>query len=318
MDLGSIGIGIGVVIAIIIVGALVYIGLRENDDRDPLYDRLAELGEREMPQSLEEVELSLSFQDRVLIPLLKRIAEITRRFTPEKQIEETRKLLEMAGMSGQMEPHVFLTIRAIAAIFLLAAAFFVFFASGSSFFGPTMRMGMTVGAGVLGFVLPVMWLQSKISKRQLEIIRALPDAMDLLVICVEAGLGFDAAMGKVYEKWDNDLALAFGRVLREIQLGKLRREAMKDMATRLDVPDLTSFVAAIVQAESLGVSMAQILRVQSDQMRVKRRQRAEEIAQAAPVKMMIPMVLLIFPSIWIVLLGPAMINVWQSGALSAF
>ncbi|HLY27534.1 MAG TPA: type II secretion system F family protein, partial [Aggregatilineales bacterium] len=129
----------------------------------------------------------------------------------------------------------------------------------------------------------------------------------LLTICVEAGLGFDAAMGKVYEKWDNDLAVAFGRVLQEIQLGKMRRDALRAMSEGMDVPDVTSFTAAIIQADQLGVSISKILRVQSDQMRVKRRQRAQEKAQQAPVKMIFPMVLLIFPSIWIVLLGPSIL-----------
>jgi tight adherence protein C len=123
------------------------------------------------------------------------------------------------------------------------------------------------------------------------------------------------AMGKVYEKWENELALAFGRVLREIQLGKLRREALRDMSTRMDVPDVNSFVAAIIQADQLGVSMAKILRIQSDLMRTKRRQRAQEKAHQAPIKMLIPMVFLIFPSIWIVLLGPAVLRVMASGLL---
>jgi tight adherence protein C len=116
-------------------------------------------------------------------------------------------------------------------------------------------------------------------------------------------------MGKVYEKWDNDLALAFGRVLKEVQLGKLRREALRDLAERVDVPDFNAFTAAIIQADQLGVSMGNILRVQADQMRIKRRQRAQEKAQQAPVKIMVPLVFLIFPSIWIVLLGPAAISV---------
>ena len=138
--------------------------------------------------------------------------------------------------------------------------------------------------------------------------------LPLLTICVEAGLGFDAAMGRVHEKWENELAFVFGRVLREMQLGKLRRDSLRDMADRVGIPEMTSFVAAIIQADQLGVSMATILRVQSDQMRVKRRQRAQEKAQQAPVKMMIPMVLLIFPSIWIVLMGPSLILVMESGA----
>jgi tight adherence protein C len=164
----------------------------------------------------------------------------------------------------------------------------------------------------------VLQLQSQIHRRQDAIVKNLPDALDLLTICVEAGLGFEQAMGKVYEKWDNDLAMAFGRVLQEIQLGKRRGEALRDMANRMDVPDVTSFVAALVQAEQLGVSIAKILRIQSDQMRVKRRQRAQEKAQQAPVKMMIPMVLLIFPSIWIVLLGPSIIILLETGVVGNF
>jgi tight adherence protein C len=191
----------------------------------------------------------------------------------------------------------------IAFVFLAFMVFFVF--SGSTPGGQGLLY--LLGAGGLGFLIPELMVRSKISRRQTEIQKALPDALDLLVICVEAGLGFDMAMGKVYEKWDNDLAVAFGRVLREIQLGKLRRDALRDMANRMNVPDVTSFTAAIIQADQLGVSMGRILRVQSDQMRVKRRQRAQEKAHQAPVKMMIPMVFLIFPSIWIVLLGPSAI-----------
>lgn len=145
----------------------------------------------------------------------------------------------------------------------------------------------------------------------------MPDALDLLTICVEAGLGFDGAMSKVNEKWDNELSLAFGRVLREIQLGKLRREALRDMAERVGIAEMTSFVAAIVQSEQLGVSMARVLRIQADQMRVKRRQLAEEEAQKAPIKMLFPMGILIFPSILIILLGPAAIMLMQS-ALGEF
>jgi tight adherence protein C len=130
---------------------------------------------------------------------------------------------------------------------------------------------------------------------------------------VEAGLGFDAAMGKVYEKWDNEIAIVFGRIIQEIQLGKSRRDSMRDMARRIDVPDFSNFSSAIIQADQLGVSIGKILRIQSDQMRIKRRQRAQEKAQQAPVKMMIPMTFFIFPSIWIVLLGPSIIVVMNTG-----
>ena len=146
----------------------------------------------------------------------------------------------------------------------------------------------------------------------------MPDALDLLTICVEAGLGFDGAMQKVYEKWDNELSLAFGRVLKEIQLGKLRREALRDMSDRMGVGEMTSFVAAVTQSEQLGVSMAKVLRIQSDQMRIKRRQLAEEEAHKAPIKMLIPMAILIFPSICIVLMTPAVLMLLRSALKSVF
>ncbi len=305
--------GILIIVVLIIIAGLVYIGLRDDRSRDPLQERLAQFGERELPESLEEIELSLPFKDRVLIPILRKIADVTTRFTPEKQLEQTRHQIELAGMAGSLEPTTFFAMRIGATIGLGLIAFLVFFVLSPK--RDPNALIYTVGGAALGYFFPVLWLSSKISKRQDNILKALPDALDLLTICVEAGLGFDQAMGKVYEKWENDLAIAFGRVLREIQLGKVRREALRDMSDRMDVPDVTSFIAAVIQADQLGVSMTKILRVQSDQMRVKRRQRAQEKAHQAPVKMMIPMVLLIFPSLWIVLLGPAVIFLLHSGAL---
>jgi tight adherence protein C len=179
-------------------------------------------------------------------------------------------------------------------------------------------VGGTALFTVLGFVLPGLWLGGKIRSRKTNVIKALPDALDLLTICVEAGLGFDQAMQKVSEKWDNELSRTFGRVLHEIRLGKTRREALRDAAQRLDVGDITSFVAAVIQSEQLGVSIAKVLRIQSDQMRVRRRQRAEEKAHQAPVKMLFPMVFLIFPAIWVVLLGPAILQVMSTNLSGAF
>ncbi len=301
-----------VIVGAIVFGGLVYVGMKEDRGRDPLQERLAEYDDKELPQSLEEIELSLSFRDRVLLPLMKRLAQLTTKFTPQKQLEDARHQLELAGMN--MDPASFFAMRVIVTIAFGLGAFFVFFI-GSKSVSPGNGLLYTFGATALGYYFPSLWLKSKITRRQDNIWKALPDALDLLVICVEAGLGFDMAMGKVYEKWENDLAIAFGRVLREIQLGKLRRDALRDMANRMDVPDVTAFVAAIIQADQLGVSMSKILRVQSDQMRVKRRQRAQEKAHQAPVKMMLPMVFLIFPSLWIVLLGPSVIILLNSAAV---
>jgi len=299
--------GILLIIAagVFILGGLLYVGMKENIGADPLQARLAEYADREMPSSLEELEMSLSFRDRILVPIFKKLAEILTRFTPEQQLETTRKQLELAGKAHTTDARTFFGTRILMTMLFGGGAFFLFFIATSQ--TPINKIGLTIGGALLGYYLPALQLKSQIEKRQHNIVKALPDALDLLTICVEAGLGFDAAMGKVYEKWDNDLSIAFGRVIQEIQLGKIRREALRDMASRMDVPDVTSFTAAIIQADQLGVSISKILRVQSDQMRVKRRQRAQEKAQQAPVKMMIPMVLLIFPSIWIVLLGPSII-----------
>jgi tight adherence protein C len=306
-------------IALIVIGlgglgllaGLVWVGLRENKGGDPLQDRLAEFAEREMPGSLEELEMSMGFKDRVLLPLFKTLANRLSRLTPESQIESARRKIELAGKAQTMDPRTFFGTRIMLTVLLGVGGGFVFFVTLK--LDTLTAVGLTALVAYLGYYMPESQLKSQIKKRQERIIRALPDALDLLTICVEAGLGFDQAMGKVYEKWDNDLAQAFGRVIQEIAYGKMRREALRDMAYSMDVPDVTSFTAAIIQADQLGVSIGKILRIQSDQMRVKRRQRAQEKAHQAPVKMMIPMVFLIFPSIWLVLLGPSLIIILQGG-----
>ncbi|MCC7449416.1 MAG: type II secretion system F family protein [Anaerolineae bacterium] len=305
-----IGIIIMIGAGVSILGGLIYVGFRDNANQDPLQARLAEYGDRELPASLEDLELSLSFRDRVLVPMFKMLANMVTKFTPEQQIESTRKQLELAGKAQTTDARTFFGTRIMLTVLLGGGAFFLFFFVSKQ--TPLNAILLTVGGAALGYFLPALQLRGQISRRQNNIVKALPDALDLLTICVEAGLGFDSAMGKVYEKWDNELSQAFGRVLQEIQLGKMRRESLRDMAARMEVPDVTSFTAAIIQADQLGVSISKILRIQADQMRVKRRQRAQEKAQQAPVKMLIPMVFLIFPSIWIVLLGPAIILLRQN------
>lgn len=300
-----------VIVVIVVVAGLVIVGMREESGEDPLEKRLAEYGDRELPASLEELELSLSTRERVIIPMYKALARFAVRFTPENQIESIRRQLELAGKSQSVEPATFFGQRIALMLILGVGAFLLLFLVTK--WGPVKGFLGTIGGAVLGYYLPILQLKGQISRRQENIVKSLPNALDLLTICVEAGLGFEQAMGKVYEKWDDDLAIAFGRVLQEIQLGKRRSDALRDMSRRMDVPDVTSFVAALIQAEQLGVSIAKILRIQSDQMRVKRRQRAQEKAHQAPVKMMIPMVLLIFPSIWIVLLGPSVIILLEAG-----
>ncbi|MGQ9850212.1 MAG: type II secretion system F family protein [Aggregatilineaceae bacterium] len=303
-------------LAVILLGGLVVVGYSDRTDTDPLEKRLAQYGDREVPASLEEIELSLSTRERVIIPMYRALARFATKFTPEQQMESVRRQIELAGKSQSMEPAVFFGQRIALTIAMGVGAFVLFFFFTN--WGAVKGTLGTVGGALLGYYLPLLQLKSQISRRKDAIVRALPDALDLLTICVEAGLSFEQAMGKVYEKWDNDIASAFGRVLQEIQLGKRRSDALRDMSNRMDVPDVTTFVAALIQAEQLGVSIAKVLRIQADQMRVKRRQRAQEKAQQAPVKMIVPMVFLIFPSIWIVLLGPAVVILLESGVLGSF
>ena len=303
-------LGIGLVVAIGLAVVLILIGLSARDPREALQARLAEYSAREQAATLEEIELSLPFSERVIAPLVRSMAEFVKRFTPERTLEATRHKLDLAGNPQNWSASEFFGVRMLAAIVLAALIFVVLWITNAEI---GMRLLMTIVFALLGFFLPALLLGRRIRSRQSSIVKSLPDALDLLTVCVEAGLGFDQAMKKVSEKWDNELSRAFTRVLQEIQLGRMRREAMRDMANRMEVSEVTSFVAAIIQAEILGVSMTKILRIQSDQMRIRRRQRAEEKAHQASIKMIIPMVFLIFPSIWVVLLGPAILQVMQAG-----
>jgi tight adherence protein C len=303
-----------VIVLVIIIGAalVVVAGVKKSKNltEDPLAERLAEYSQRGESVSLEQIELAQPFSERVIMPFMRRLGEVSTRFTPQNVLEQTRKKLELAGNPGRMDASSFMILHFVAAVFLGGLIFVISLFSHT--FTLPIKILLIAVFTVLGYFLPDLLLKSRIDSRQKSVRRAMPDALDLLTICVEAGLGFDAAMSKVHEKWDNDLAMAFGRVIREIQLGKLRRDALRDMAERLGIAEMTSFVAAVVQSEMLGVSMAKVLRIQSDQMRVRRRQYAEEQAHKAPIKMIFPMGLLIFPALMIVLLTPAALRLMGS------
>jgi tight adherence protein C len=285
---------------------------RNKEEGDPIMARLAEATERgEALKSLEQIELQQPFAQRVIVPFLQRVGELSTSFTPQKVLQETSKKLEIAGNPGRIDAATFLASRFIVAFVFGGILLMVgLFAPNRWPLAQTFLI-VTVFT-LLGFFFPQLWLQTKINARQRDIRKAMPDALDLLTICVEAGLGFEAAMSKVSEKWETELSLALLRAIREIQLGKSRRDAMRDMAERIGIPEMTSFVAAIIQSEILGVSLSKVLRIQSDQMRVKRRQHAEEQAHQAPVKMILPLAFLIFPSIFIILLTPAGIQLSKS------
>lgn len=307
-----IGIAIGILLLLLIIGVVIagmqVASREEENETDPVLVRLAELSQAGMVSSLEEVELQQPFRERVILPMLKRIGELSLRFTPQNVRQNTEVRLEMAGRPYRLDATTFLALRfVIPSVFI---GFFLFLFSIAPAPPPLGRRLLILSmSGIVGFIFPELWLRSQISRRQHEIRKAMPDALDLLTICVEAGLGFEAAMSKVAEKWQTALGYEFLRVIREVQLGVPRREALRNMAQRVGIPEMNSFVSAIIQSETLGASLAKVLRIQAEQMRIQRRQRAEEEANKAPIKMTIPMVFLIFPSIFIVLLTPAAIQI---------
>jgi len=303
---------LGVLILIAII--LVIIGIRHPypTSDEQLFERLDDFSISEGQVNLEKLEMTLPFTERVIYPIARKLGEFTMRFTPQNWMNTTTKKLELAGRSSKMDATLFITIEFVIAAVVGVCSFLLM-----RFFGNNLPLGriflLTVVLTILGFFMPQYQLSRTITKRQKEIRKGMPDALDLLTICVEAGLSFDGAMAKVADKWDNEISQAFARVIQEIQLGKLRREALRDMQENVGVSEMTSFVAALIQSEQLGVSMAKVLRVQADQMRVRRRQLAEEEAHKAPIKMLIPMAFLMFPSILIILLTPAILQIMQSG-----
>ena len=283
--------------------------LLRRAEEDPLGRRMNEFAAREEAVSIEEIELSLPISDRIFVPLLRGGGEFITRFAPQSTLERTTRQLELAGSPRNISAAEFWAIRGLLA-FLLGLLALLLMSRFEVSAGRTVIYTLLF-AGV-GFYLPQLWLRTAIQRRQQAIVKKLPDALDLMTICVDAGLTFDGAMARVNEKWDDPLSQEFGRVIYEMQLGKSRRQALRDMVERMEVPDVTSFVASILQADQLGVSIGKILRIQSEQMRVRRRQRAEQAAQQAPIKMLFPLVFLIFPAMFIVLLGPAALQTYRA------
>ncbi len=302
---------LGLAVLVVIAAVVIYIGQRiPKEESEAFLARLSEFSYENGAPTLDEIELSQPFIERVIYPILRKFGENAAKNTQKNVLIELNRRIELAGKAGQLDATMLLSSRFLAAGTLGAGTFFMakFTILNQSY---TQSILYALIAGVIGFYFPQIWLGDQIKKRQKAIKKDMPDALDLLTICVEAGLGFDAAMANVAKKWDNEISAAFGRVITEIQLGKTRRNALRSMAERIDLPEMSSFVAAIIQSEQLGVSMSKVLHIQSEQMRMLRRQYAEELAHQAPVKMLIPMISLIFPSIFIVLLTPAVLQIMR-------
>jgi tight adherence protein C len=297
-----------IVIAAVAAGAILLIlyAVVGNSPVDPVQARLTQLGTMQA-KNLEELELQAPFVERTIRPLVGRFSGSVSRLTSSNFSERTEKRLAMAGNPGEMRVADWLGIKAIGAIIGGILFFFLFAIVGVMGF-PFLIGVLLGGVGVLfGYTLPEFWLGGRVRKRQHAILLAIPDALDLLTISVRAGLGFDSALGKVVEKLPGPLSDEFRRALAEVRVGRQRREALRDIVARTEVTPLTNFIGAIIQAEQLGVSISKVLQVQSEQLRIERRQRAEEAAAKAPIKMLFPLVGCIFPSLFIVILGPALI-----------
>ncbi|MDE3228237.1 MAG: type II secretion system F family protein [Chloroflexota bacterium] len=246
--------------------------------------------------------MQASFYDRFFRPLAAAIAGALARLTPRQSIDSTQKRLMNAGLMGQMQVSDFIGLKGLGIIGGAALAGLFILASHA---GVTTSVVLGLIFVIIGYVAPDIWLRNKTTQRKTIIANALPDAIDLLTISVEAGLGFDQALARIVVKSDNLLTREFARVLRQMRLGVARRDALRELVDRTGVDDLSQFVGAIIQAEQLGASIGRVLRIQSAEMRVRRRQRAQRLAQQAPIKMLFPMAFLILPSIFVVVLGPA-------------
>jgi tight adherence protein C len=258
-------------------------------------------------KNLEELELQAPLFERTIRPLAGRLSGGVARVTSASFSVTTEKRLALAGNPGDLRVADWLGIKAVGAIIGAGLFALVFVFPGVIKFPFPVNVAMLAIGALFGYTIPEFWLGGRVKKRQKLILLMVPDALDLLTISVRAGLGFDGALGKVVEKLKGPLTEEFRRALAEIRVGKARRDALRDIVPRTEVPALTNFIGAVIQAEQLGVSISKVLQVQSEQLRIERRQRAEEMAAKAPIKMLFPLVGCIFPSLFIIILGPAII-----------
>jgi tight adherence protein C len=252
-----------------------------------------------------ETDLSVPFADRVLLPGAEALANVATSVLPARVLANIEKQLMRAGSPMTLNAYVVFWMISVGLMsgLVLMSVIVVWGAIGLQ------QAVVALLFGAIGWQIPVTWLKGRVRTRQKQVQKALPDALDLVTTCVEAGLGLDAALARVAQKSSGPLADEIGRTLRDVAMGKLRRDALTEMADRLDVDELSTFVNAVIQAEQLGVGISQVLKVQSEQMRMRRRQRAEQTAHEAPIKMIFPLVLFIFPAFMLVILGPAIIRI---------
>ncbi len=260
-------------------------------------------------QSQREVETRRSVNDRVFGPLTAKVAAVTLRLLPRTDQNVVANRLVAAGLARSMSPQMYLAIKG--GLVMISIAFgFVVMVSGA--LSPAIGILVALGGAAIGYIAPDFYINSRTRGRQEQMQMELPNVLDLLCVSVEAGLGFDAAVSKLSERMVGPLVDEFGLVLHEMRIGESRSAALKSLSDRVDVPEVSQFARAIIQADQLGIALSRILRVQSHDMRVRRQLAAEEKAMKAPVKMLFPTVIFVFPAMFVVALGPAALNLLQT------
>jgi tight adherence protein C len=291
-------------------GIAVWAVLSQLDERQVVRETLRQLDGYEVENERDQQMLD-PLKERALQPLLGGMTNLGKRFTPVGYVDKVREKFVYAGMPEQQAVDRFLAVRVVTVV-LAALSFLLLFVFNILGLEGMLRLAVP-GLFVLLFMLgPDSWLNRKVEARQHEIQISLPDVLDLLVISVEAGLGFEQALDRVTHSVPGPLSEEFSRMLGETRAGAARSDAMRALDDRCNVPELRSFVMAVIQADTFGVSIGRVLRGQAEEMRIKRRQLAEERAQKAPVKMLIPMVFCIFPALFVIVIGPAILNIRES------
>jgi tight adherence protein C len=290
------------------IGLALFAVLSQAEEKAVVRASLRQLDDYEV-ESVREKELLVPLRDRAVAPLLSGLTGIGKRFTPIGYVEQARVKLTSAGTGDQESVDRFLAIRVVTVVLAPVAAYFVYQNAPVSGLAQLLLVGLVLMVFIMG---PDAILNRKVEERQYAIRSRLPDVMDLLVISVEAGLGFEQALDRTVSAVPGPLTDEFSRMLGEVRAGATRSDAMRALDARTNVPEIRSFVLAILQADTFGVSIGRVLRAQADEMRIKRRQLAQERAQKAPVKMLIPMVFCIFPALFVIVLGPAAISISQS------
>jgi tight adherence protein C len=287
------------------IGLAVFAVLNQAEEKAVIRASLRQLDDYEV-ESVREKELLAPLKERAIAPVLSGLTDLGQRVTPQGYLAGVRQKLVAAGTGDQQSLDRFLAIRVITVVAAPIAAFVAYSRAPVDGAG---RLILTLIVAAVFIVGPDSILDRKVEDRKYEIRRKLPDVMDLLVISVEAGLGFEQALDRTVASVPGPLTDEFSRMLGEVRAGSTRADAMRALDARTDVPEIRSFVLAILQADTFGVSIGRVLRAQADEMRVKRRQLAQERAAKAPVKMLLPMVFCIFPSLFVIVLGPAAINI---------